>query len=304
MESLTKTQIVLLVLLVSFVTSLATGIVTVTLVNQAPQPVTHTINKVVEKLVPREFTVKEKTVVFSNEENLVKIIKGASLAVVSVMAATPTPRPEQHIGEGRSPEQSIGEDLTATTTPTESRSSDQSVGAEKTPASIGSGFFVSKDGIILTNKHIVGDEALKYVVMTSDGNIFPATVISRSSSQDIAVLKVEGNNFNFIPLGDSKNINVGQTAVAIGSDSGEFQNTVSVGVVSGLNKMAAAINAVSKPEDSVALIQIDATTNPGNSGGPLVDLNGKAIGINTVGAPRENIGFALPINLAKKDLIF
>ena len=88
MESLTKTQIVLLVLLVSFVTSLTTGIVTVTLVNQAPQPVTHTINKVVEKLVPREFTVKEKTVVFSNEENLVKIIKSASLAVVSIIATT------------------------------------------------------------------------------------------------------------------------------------------------------------------------------------------------------------------------
>ena len=262
MESLTKTQIVLLVLLVSFVTSLATGIVTVTLVNQAPQPVTHTINKVVEKLVPREFTVREKTVVFSNEENLVKIIKGASLAVVSITATT-----------------------TATTT-----------------NAIGSGFFISKDGIILTNKHIVGDEALEYVVMTSDGSIYPATVISRSLSQDISVLKVEGNNFNFILLGDSKNINVGQTAVAIGSDSGEFQNTVSVGVVSGLNKMAAAINAISKLEDSVALIQIDAAINPGNSGGPLVDLNGKAIGINTVGAPRENVGFALPINLAKKEI--
>src|SRR3989344_8951136 len=88
MESLTKTQIVLLVLLVSFVTSLATGIVTVTLVNQAPKPITHTISKVVEKLVPQEVTVKEKTVVFSSEENLVKIIKSASLAVDSVIATT------------------------------------------------------------------------------------------------------------------------------------------------------------------------------------------------------------------------
>ena len=289
MESLTKTQIVLLVLLVSFVTSLATGIVTVTLVNQAPQPITHTINKVVEKLVPKEVPIKEKTVFFSNEENLVKIIKIASLAVVSITATT-----------------------TATTTSMLSRSSDLdpdlehrgSVGAEKIPAPNGSGFFVSKDGIILTNKHIVGDETLEYVVMTSEGKTYLATVISRNSSQDIAILKVEGNNFNFIPLGDSKNINVGQTAVAIGSDSGEFQNTVSVGIVSGLNKMAAVIGAISRPEDSVALIQIDATTNPGNSGGPLIDLNGKAIGINTVGAPRGNIGFALPINLAKKDLSF
>ena len=270
MESLTKTQIVLLVLLVSFVTSLATGIVTVTLVNQAPQPVTHTINKVVEKLVPREFTVKEKTVVFSNEENLVKIIKSASLAVVSIIATTT-------------------ENLTATTT------------VEKSIVA-GSGFFVSKDGIILTNKHIVENTTSAYVIMTSDGKIYPAIVTSRNSSQDIAVLKVEGNNFNFIPLGDSKNINVGQTAVAIGSDSGEFQNTVSVGVVSGLNKTAAAIGAISGKEESVVLIQIDATTNPGNSGGPLIDLSGKAIGINTVGAPRENIGFALPINLAKKEI--
>ena len=293
MESLTKTQIVLLVLLVSFVTSLATGIVTVTLVNQAPQPVTHTINKVVEKLVPKEVPVKEKTVIFSNEENLVKIIKDASLAVVSVMAATT-------------------KDLTATTTPTfnpdqnvgESRNSDQSVGVRNKLIPTGSGFFISQDGTILTNRHIVEDAALEYVVTTSDGKTFPAVVISRSQSQDIAVLKVEGNNFNFIPLGDSKNINVGQTAIALGSDSGEFQNTVSVGVVSGLNKVAAALNSVSGQEDLVALIQIDAATNPGNSGGPLVDLNGRAIGINTVGAPRENVGFALPINLAKKDLIF
>jgi len=291
MESLTKTQIVLLVLLVSFVTSLATGIVTVTLVNQAPQPITHTINKVVEKLVPKEVPVKEKMVIFSNEENLVKIIKDASLAVVSVAAVKK-------------------EDLTATTTPTlnpdqnvgESRSSDQSVGAGKKPMPTGSGFFISKEGLVLTNKHIVGDETLEYVVMTSDGNTYPAAVISRSPSQDVAVLKVEGNNFNFILLGDSKNINIGQTTVAIGSDLGEFQNTVSVGVVSGLNKLAAALNSVSVPEDSVALIQIDAATNPGNSGGPLVDLNGRAIGINTVGAPRENVGFALPINLAKKDI--
>jgi len=283
MESLTKTQIVLLVLLVSFVTSLATGIVTVTLVNQAPQPITHTISKVVEKLVPKEVPVKEKTVIFSNEENLVKVIKEASLAVVSVMAAE-------------------AKDLTATTTPTLSRSSDQSVGAGKKPMSAESGFFISKDGTILTNRHIVEDAALEYVAMTSDGKTYPASVISRSSSQDVAVLKVEGNNFNFIPLGDSKNINVGQTAIALGSDSGEFQNTVSVGVVSGLNKVAAALNSVSGPEDLIALIQIDAAANPGNSGGPLVDLNGRAIGINTVGAPRENIGFALPINLIKKDI--
>ena len=274
MESLTKTQIVLLVLLVSFVTSLATGIVTVTLVNQAPQPITHTISKVVEKLVPKEVPVKEKTVIFSNEENLVKVIKEASLAVVSVMVAT-------------------AKDLTATTT-------NEEVGKKPMPA--GSGFFISKDGIVLTNRHIVEDAALEYVAMTSDGNTYPASVISRSPSQDVAVLKVEGNNFNFIPLGDSKNINVGQTAIALGSDSGEFQNTVSVGVVSGLNKVAAALNSVSGPEDLVALIQIDAATNPGNSGGPLVDLNGRAIGINTVGAPRENVGFALPINLAKKDI--
>lgn len=276
MENLTKIQIVLLVLLVSFVTSLATGIVTVTLMNQAPKPVTHTISKVVEKLIPQEVPVKEKTVIFSNEENLVKIIKNASLAVVSIVATTT-------------------EDLATTTAEEEEK-------IEKEPVSIGSGFFVSKNGIILTNSHIVEDDTSEYIVTTSDGVIFPATVISRNSSQNIAILKVEGNNFNFMPLGDSKDINVGQTAIAIGSDSGEFHNTVSVGIISGLNKTAAALNIFSGSEDSIVLIQIDAVTNPGNYGGPLVDLSGKAIGINTAGAQKENIGFALPINIAKKDI--
>ena len=279
-EKLTKTQVVLLVLLVSFVTSLATGIVTVTLVNQAPEIITHTVSKVVEKAVPKEVAVKEKTVVFSNEENLVKVIKNASLAVVGVFSAV------------------LETTGTATTTESATTTSENFVNENKVFG--GSGFFVSEDGVILTNKHSVEDETKEYFIKTGDGKKIPAVVLLRDAVYDIAVLKAEGKKFNYIPMSDSSFINVGQTAIAIGNAFEEQQNNVSIGFVSGFNNMAVAIGAISGAKEEISLIKSNIAINENNSGGPMLDLKGNAIGISIALTKERNAGFALPINLARK----
>jgi S1-C subfamily serine protease len=132
----------------------------------------------------------------------------------------------------------------------------------------------------------------------------PAKILARDPINDIAILKVEEANLPVIELGDSSGLELGQTAIAVGNALGNFLNTVSVGVVSGLSREITAGDVITKKMNKLrGLIQTDAAINPGNSGGPLIDINGKAIGINTAMVfMAENIGFALPINNAKKAL--
>ena len=299
MENLTRTQIILLVLLVSFVTSLATGIVTVTLVNQAPQPITNTIGKVIEKTVERIVPQENKnsgeetktTIVVSRQDEIVKVIKNVSSAVVSVVASKDVPIIEQYYINpfGNDPLFQIPQY--------------RQKGTEKKDISSGTGFFVSSDGLIVTNKHVVEDTAAEYTVIMNDGRRIAAKVLARDPFQDVAIVKVEGKEFNFIPTGNSDQIETGQSVIAIGNALGEFQNTVSVGIISGLNRNITATGGLSGPEYLQGLIQTDAAINSGNSGGPLINLSGQAIGINTAMAQgAENIGFALPINIAKRDI--
>jgi serine protease Do len=168
----------------------------------------------------------------------------------------------------------------------------------------GSGFIVSPDGYIITSSHVVADAESNYTVILEPTKKYPAKVISRDPINDISILKVNAKNLPYLELGDSKKIELGQTVIAVGNALGEFHDTVSSGIISGMSR---AITAFSGLTNKVAqlrgLIQTDAAINPGNSGGPLVDIEGKAIGINTamvMGA--QNIGFAIPINYAKKDL--
>jgi serine protease Do len=176
-------------------------------------------------------------------------------------------------------------------------------GTEKRQVSSGTGFFVSKDGYLLTNKHVVVDPDAEYSVIMNDGRQFSAEVLARDPVQDIAILKIEGDDFNFIPLADSQRIKVGQTVVAIGNTLGEFQNTVSIGIVSGLDRSVLATDFSGQAEQLQMLIQTDAAVNLGNSGGPLLNLKGEAIGINTaIAQGAENVGFALPVNFAKKGI--
>lgn len=177
-------------------------------------------------------------------------------------------------------------------------------GTKKQEVGGGSGFIVSEDGLIITNKHVVADEDASYTVLTNDGKKYDAEVLARDPVQDLAVVKMKDAPPGLLPvkLGDSDSVKLGQTAIAIGNALGEFRNTVSVGIVSGL---ARAIDASGggAVEHLEGLIQTDAAINPGNSGGPILNLKGEVIGINTaVAAGAENIGFAIPINKAKRDI--
>ena len=167
----------------------------------------------------------------------------------------------------------------------------------------GTGFIISSDGMILTNRHVVQYENINYTVILTNGEKYEAKVLAKDNVQDLAVLKIEpkeGEFFNPLPLGDSDNLKIGQTVIAIGNALGEFQNSVSVGVVSGLARSIMASGA-GMAETLDQLIQTDAAINSGNSGGPLLNLSGEIIGINVaVASGAENIGFAIPINQAKR----
>ncbi len=164
----------------------------------------------------------------------------------------------------------------------------------------GSGFIISADGLILTNKHVVQDTTAEYTVFTNDGKKYSAEVLVRDPNIDIAVIKISASNLSTIKLGDSNSIQVGQTAIAIGNALGEFRNTVNVGVVSGLSRNITASGG-GLTETIYNVIQTDASINPGNSGGPLLNLRGEVMGINTAIAQNaQSIGFAIPVNQVKK----
>lgn len=166
----------------------------------------------------------------------------------------------------------------------------------------GTGFILTEDGLIATNKHVVSNPGTKYTVVTSDGKSYPADIKAVDPSNDFAVLKIDAKGLTSVELGDSDDLQVGQWVVAIGNALAEFKNTVTVGVVSAKErKVTAATQLGGASEDLEGLLQTDAAINPGNSGGPLVNLKGQVVGINTaVAGDAQNIGFAIPINAAKQ----
>ncbi len=178
-------------------------------------------------------------------------------------------------------------------------------GTEKKEVGAGSGFIVSEDGMMVTNKHVVRDANAEYTVITADGEKYPAKVLALDPAQDLAVVKISGGEekkFPFVKLGDSSNLQIGQTVIAIGNALGEFDNTVSVGVISGLKRSITASGGGAR-ETLENLIQTDAAINEGNSGGPLLNLKGEVIGVNTaIASGAQNVGFVLPINAAKRAL--
>jgi len=167
---------------------------------------------------------------------------------------------------------------------------------KKTEIGGGSGFIISSDGLILTNKHVVSDGTAEYTVILSNGKKYDAKIAGTDVFMDIAFLKIEAKNLPIVTLGDSDKLVSGQTVIAIGYTLSEYQNTVTKGIISGVKRRISA-----QGETIDEAIQTDAAINPGNSGGPLVSLKGEVIGINAaVNQQGQLIGFAIPINSAKQ----
>ncbi len=228
----------------------------------------------------------------SDQSLIVQAVKGAQPAVVSITVSKNIP-----ILKRFSIPDPFG-DFFGLTVPVPEYRQD---GVRKQAIGGGSGFLISADGYIVTNRHVVDDSAAEYTVFTNDGKEHAAKVIAADPVLDIALIKIPGSQFPYLQFGDSDKLEVGQTAIAIGNALGEFRNTVSVGVISGLARSIVAGDEASQATEPLdQVIQTDAAINPGNSGGPLLDLDGKVVGVNVaLAAGSENVGFALPVNNLK-----
>ena len=165
----------------------------------------------------------------------------------------------------------------------------------------GTGFVIEQDGLIVSNNHVVDDPTLKYWVILADGSEYPAKVLDLDKYDDVALLQISAQNLTPAKLGDSSALETGQTVFAIGNSLGEYQYTVSRGVVSATNRSVDAGDTSGNPTGRLhSLIQTDAAINPGNSGGPLVNLNGEVVGMNTlIDTGGAGLGFAVAINTIK-----
>jgi serine protease Do len=178
---------------------------------------------------------------------------------------------------------------------------DQPLDPELQQIGSGSGFIISADGMIITNRHVAEDENATYTVVLNNGDEFEAEVVAKDTLLDIAFLDVEAEDLPFLELGTSSELKIGQSVIAIGNALGEFSNSVSSGIVSGLGRNILASGGFGTAVERISdVIQTDASINPGNSGGPLLDLQGNVIGVNVaVAQDAENIGFAIPIDNVK-----
>lgn len=231
-------------------------------------------------------TTAGQQIVSSQSELISKIAKDVSPSVVSInVETTSSSQPtsiEELFGGGGS------------TTP-------------RTSQSAGTGIILSSDGIIITNRHVIPDGSSNISVTTSDGKTYDNVELLAKDPRtnfDIAFLKVKNvSNLKPAKIGDSAKMQVGDAVVAIGYALGEFSNTVTSGIISGLGRPITAGDGVTSAETLTNLFQTDAAINPGNSGGPLVNMNGEVIGINTaVAGNAENIGFSIPVNDVKNQI--
>lgn len=233
---------------------------------------------------------------YPSESLIVNTVKKVDPAVVAITISKNVPVYEQYFRNSPSPfEEFFGNGLFNFSFP-EVRQK----GVEKKDIGGGSGFLVSSDGYIVTNRHVVDDEDAEYTVFTNDGKKHGAKVIARDPALDLAIIKIDGSDFPFLSFGNSESLQVGQSVIAIGNALAEFRNTVSLGIVSGLSRSIVARDVRGSSEALDQLIQTDAAINQGNSGGPLLNLSGEVIGVNVaVASGAENVGFALSSDSVK-----
>lgn len=233
--------------------------------------------------------------VVDEQSQVIEVVKKASPAVVSIVATAEIPTFENYFDVPLGVPQGL-EDFFGVTRRRQNGTQKQKIGA-------GTGFLVSSDGYIITNKHVLSEKEADYTVYLNNeinkGEKIKAQVIARDPKNDLAILKIDKKNLPFLEFSDSSNLQVGQTVITIGYALGEFDNTVSKGVISGLSRSIVAGGGLARAENLKNLIQTDAAINPGNSGGPMLDIDGNVIGVNVAMASAENIGFAFLGNEAR-----
>ncbi len=240
---------------------------------------------------------QQKVTIITEENAVSDLVEKKSPGVVSIVISKDVPKVRSFYG---TPFQGFPF-FSPFSTPNNGGNSKNTGETEKQKVGSGSGFFISADGLIVTNKHVVADEQADYTVIVNGGTEYPATVLARDPVNDIAIIKIDGKDFPALDLGDSEKIKVGETVIAIGNPLGEFANSVSRGIISGLQRNLDAGSGFGDSERLSGIIQIDAAINPGNSGGPLFNLAGEVIGVNVAMAQgAESIGFSLPINQVKR----
>lgn len=236
----------------------------------------------------------ERTLKVTEDSATVDVVKKVSPAVVSIVITQDLSKIYGNASQNISPFDRFFNITTPTPTIPEGQ---QEVGA-------GTGFIISADGLILTNKHVVSTDNAQYTVVTNDGTKYDATVLDTDPLNDIALIKIDAKDLPMVELGDSDPLQIGQTVIAIGNTLGQYSNTVTKGVVSGLARTVTANGGSSGASETLEdTIQTDAAINLGNSGGPLLNLAGQVIGVNTaINSSGQLIGFAIPINQAKRSI--
>ena len=254
--------------------------------------------------LPPQTAPKATEKVYVEESSIIDTVKKVSPAVVSIVISKDLPLYQNRVFNF---DDSFFNDPFSNfpfgySVPQPQTGEDGKVQTERRKVGGGSGFIVTEDGLVVTNRHVINDPEAEYSVILNDGRTFKVTDINADQVNDIAILRLtdeDGKKVSGLPtikLGDSSSIQVGQTVVAIGNALAEYENTVTAGVISAKGRTITAGDTQSA-ENLLNLIQTDASINPGNSGGPLVNLNGEVIGINTaVAAGADGIGFAITSN--------
>lgn len=247
---------------------------------------------VASRTTPTVLTNGTRAVALSVQEDsaTVEVVKQAAPAVVTVVATKDVSQVQR---APRSPfDDFFGIPFSQ---PAPESSGQQEVGQA-------AGFIVGADGLIVTNKHVINDDQAEYTVILSDGRTFPATIVAKDPTNDVAVVRIAATELPTLSLGDSDKVVIGQTAIAIGNPL-RFRGSVTKGIISGKSRTITASDGTGQAETLEDVFQTDAAINPGNSGGPLIDLAGQVIAMNTaVSQEGQLIGFAIPINVIKRDL--
>jgi serine protease Do len=252
-----------------------------------------------KKLLARTSTSSNQSVTFNEDSSTVDVVKQASPAVVSIIISQDLSKIP---GYGMSPfSQDPFFNFFYNNGQPQQQASPSTPNIQEVGA--GSGFLVSSDGLILTNKHVVSNTSASYTVITSDGKKYNAKVLAQDPANDLAIVKIDIQNAPFLKLSDSSQLQVGQHVIAIGNSLGQYQNTVTSGIISGIGRSITAGSDTGGSENLSGVIQTDAAINPGNSGGPLLNIEGTVVGINTaIDQQGQLVGFAIPANEIAKAL--